>query len=498
MRDYRISDCASSLTACVICKDARGQKLAHLLAERFSEVYWMASESNFSRFFAGDTEGTILSSRKIPNRVNGIFFHSSDEQLLQKIDIQADFVFEFNSPGTPIKKPGNIRILKQTAPYFAIDADDVQEVAQYLRGHRQVLPRMCYEPIEASLALWLLCQSFLAAHQNNKNYHHQRNWWLQGLGYGLDSDTLSHEVSHLRHELRSEWLQGQNRSTSMQPIESLLDSFRTFGESSPVIVSEMVEKAYHALADQFHYPTQPVPAVYDSACGFQNILWLSEDRLAAAAAIAISTLFNLPAVNGQSCSSSKIPPSYLLVVSKSTIRQVPKKRLNGFRGPILVIASEPFSVLKQQYRVLRFGQGTHAAFNPTQSLADLPELISDLVPLEPENLSFLQMDLRESQNIYQQHVLPCVERLKAPRENFSEDIDYLQQIIKRLRVKTPVACHEIVTISDESASLQRHFCLAVAELGNPENYNDGLKRLSNAFEAWHEKVSATGESFVFA
>jgi hypothetical protein len=511
MQDLVMSELPQPLTAYVVCKDARGQKLAHLLTDQFSEVYWLASDSDCSRFLEGETEGLALPSRSAPNRVNAIFFHSSDERLLKSAGMKADFVFEFNSPGTPLEKPGITRILRQTAPYFAIRVEDVREVAQYIQGQRQMLPIMCYRPLEAIPALWLLCQSFVAAAQNEKVYVCQPQWWLQGLGIRADSDRVTLDIEDFHKKLRQEWPQGQDSQASLQPVNRLIESCLPLDlskspkkPSGKSIDSMVVDDAHQAIAKQFKYPIQTAQSEFNLAYSYQAILFIQQDRLAATTATVIGFLQNIPALPWEPGDSRKIPPDILLVVTKAAIVNVPQLRLNGFRGPVLVVASEPFSVLKQQHRVLRFGQGAHTTFGPPWSLANLPEILNPLIPLEPENLALLQAELREAKKTYQESLLPCLERLQLPGRPLPEDMEQLQTLIGKLRVRTPFVCHEIVTISGETAQLQQHLEQAVAELqpvdelNYKNSYSQGLQRLTEAFTVWHAKVSASGEVFSFA
>jgi len=502
-----MSESSQPLTAYVVCKDARGQKMAHLLTDQFSEVYWLASDSDYSRFLEGETEGLGIPSRIAPKQVNAIFFHSSDERLLKSTELQADFVFEFNSPGTPLEKPGIIRILRQTAPHFALQVKDIREVAQYIQGRRQTLPGMCFYPLEVVPALWLLCQGFVTAAQNERAHVSQPKWWLQGLGLRADSDMVSIDIEDLCKRLRQEWPQGQDSQASYQPINRLIESFSSLNfRASPTatVDSVVVSDAYQAIAKQFQYNTQAAQSKFDLVYPCQATLFIQEDCLAAATATVIGSLQNIPSLLWAPNDSRKIPPNILLVVTKATMVNVPKLRLNGFRGPVLVVASEPFSVLKQQHRVLRFGQGAHTTFGPPWSLVSLPEILNPLIPLEPENLALLQAELYEAKKTYQKSLLPCLERLQSHGRPSPEDMEKLQRLIGKLRVRTPFVCHEVVTISGETAQLQQHLEQAVADLqpvdesAYTSNYSQGLQRLTEAFTVWHAKVSASGEDFGFA
>lgn len=500
MQKFDVFDSRQTLTAFVVCKDVRGRKLSHLLTGQFSEVFWMASESDFSYFQSGNTDGKAIPSRKTPKKVDAIFFHSSDARLLQLITIDASKIFEFNSPGTPTEKSDFLCILRPTAPSFCIQSEDIREIAQYLKGERQTLPSMCLPTLtlEASPALWLLCQSFLASKERKKVAEACADWWLRGLGFKEDGVVSAEKTSKFHQRLQNEWLQGKNRQASLEAINKLVCAF-TLSESKHISSStfrELVEIAVLDLAEQFRFKSfEDLPRATPSS-SLQYALWAGPDTLSSAAATSLSNLLGIPAQGF----SSELEVSFsslntLLVVTKTTIGRVPQLRLKGFRGPVVVVSTEPFSVLKQHHRVLRFGQGSHATFGPPWDLANLLLAVNSLVPIEPENLVMLQAELRKAQNVYQQKLMPCLEKLKTPGKALNKDIAQLQELIGRLRVTTPVACHELVEISKEKAPLQWHLQQSVNELSQPDHYEYGLQRLNDAFQAWHEKVSGTGEFF---
>lgn len=238
-----------------------------------------------------------------------------------------------------------------------------------------------------------------------------------------------------------------------------------------------------------------------------------ESVVALAAATAISTLLDIDQIllmtYGQKNQDDlteapvKLPKQSVLVLSQAQINQLAGLRLRGFSGAVLVLSTEPFHALKAKYKILRWGQGSHEACQSPWELSALIEAVTELVPLEPENLKMLQKELKAPERWFQRQVVPCLKRLEKQQGNLADRKRYqarqdaiasLSTIIEKLRSDTPVVCHAVVEIAGRSAQIQQHFQILIEAIAQSQADDaTQIALLRQVFEQWRILTLDGGE-----
>jgi hypothetical protein len=478
------------INACVICKDDdRRLKWIQALLNRFIQVYGI-SQSGYRVFSKKDPLGTILEAGELPKQVDVILFHSSDAALWENSQIKGRSHFEFNAPGTPPVRAEVTRILRQTAPAFTIQASDIDQLADYVTQTRSSLPLMCCPQLEALPALLSLCQAHLQIQGQSESAESLH--WVDALDL---TDLAPQRLDQLRQVLVTEWqlFTGHSLPTA---IDGLLDAI---SQPRQAIAPTLVAAAYASLTELNSFAAESSLDSADElpsepAGETKTILAVRGNVASSAVASTLSTLLHLP----QKVLDSDYPPrdwqffrQAILVLAESQVMStLARFRAQGFSGSVLVISNQPFDQIKRNYRVLRFGQGSHDAFAAPWLISSLLEKASQLVPMEPENLEFLQNEIAAPRDLYDEKIAPCLHDLKAAG---SEQRDQIEEIVEQVRARTPVACHAIVTIANEQKQVQQHLQSALAMMENPQEYEQGRYRLEKAFDAWHERVTLVTE-----
>lgn len=479
------------ITACVICKDEdRRLKWIHSLLSRFIQVYGI-SQSGYRAFSSEDLQGTILEAGELPEQVDVILFHSSDAALWENSPLKGQYNFEFNAPGTPPVRAEVTQILRQTAPAFTLQSSDIDQLADYITQNRSNLPIMCCPPLEALPALLSLCQAYLLTQGQSELA--EPLYWLEALDLAnLDPQRLD----KLRQVLAAEWQLFTGRSLTAA-MEGLLDAI---SRPRQTIAPTLVAAAYASLTDLELFAAESLLELSDElspvemAGATKTILAVGGNVASSAVASTLATLLHLP----QQVLDSNHPPrdwqflrqAILVLAENQVMSTLALFRAQGFSGSVLVISNQPFAQIKRNYRVLRFGQGSHDAFEAPWSFSSLLDRVSQLVPMEPENLEFLQNEIAAPKDLYDEKIAPCLQNLRAAG---SEQRDQIEEIVEQVRARTPVACHAMVTIANEQKQVQQHLQSALAMMENPQQYDQGKYRLEKAFDAWHERVTLVTE-----
>ncbi|WP_392534737.1 hypothetical protein [Nostoc sp. C117] len=453
----------------------------------FTEVYIIQSSSDYRKFTVSDTEGVMIPQRKLPSSFSAVFFHSSDEHILHDCHLTSNCIFEFNTPGTPQIKEGIFPILRQTAPNFAIKSKDIEEIFNYLIGQRENLPSICYQSQEILPALLLLCQSYISIYSQDTKVS-RSSWWLKGLGGSKDAQQHYHYLEQL---LNSEWITPRTNNVYKDAVDTLMKNiFKSpsflFSEAS--ITPQTVRSAYKVIGDKLDI--QPTKLVTNSIqTPFTWIVAVKSSLVSTSVATALSTLLGIPQLfleENEHWHKLKSLKQSICIIPENQIELLPKLRLKGFSGAVLVLSSIPFSTLKQQHRVLRFGQGSHDCCESPWMLSILLEKVKELVPLEPENFKFLHKELRASQKLSDKQITSCLEDIKhlknLPQED-SQKIQEIEKTLQKLMSDARVACHTIVTIGQESRPLQQHFQVALDEISicDRQQRQKAINRLEEAF-----------------
>ncbi|MBN3957452.1 hypothetical protein [Nostoc sp. NMS8] len=487
------------LIACVICRDTRNYLWAKALLNHFAEVYIIASNSDYRKFHNGDTEGVIIPESKLPTFVDAIFFHSSDELLWRSCNVNSQHIFEFNTPGTPEVKEGILPILRPTAPDFLIQLKDIEEIADYVTGKSLKLPLICCKTLELLPALSLLSQTYLAVYSQQEKVWHP-SWWLNGLGI---SEYSQKQADYLMSLLDSEWQITRRNNSDKQNVATLIHQIASSTTSEKRITLNMVVEAAQALNTQLCL--QPIDSFLSKIKSqFSSILAFKGSLTSVATATIISTLINIPTLffdENEHLYNWKTFKKSVIIMTESQLAYLPMLRLENFSGAVLVLTSTPFSLLKQQYRVLRFGYGSHDSLGNYWLLPDLLNKIAELVPLEPENFKLLHKELQAMQKIRNNQITSCIENiqyLKDLRYQDNQKIKEIEKAVEQWRSDARVACHTVVKIGDESQQLQQHFQTALNNISIQDNEQryQAISRLEEAFNHLKDLLQSTGEKFI--
>ena len=487
------------LTACVICRDNRNSLWAKALLNNFAEVYIIASNSDYRKFNHSDTEGVIIPKSKLPTFIDAIFFHSSDEQLWRSCNLNSQHIFEFNTPGNPEVKEGILPILRPTAPNFAIKLQDIEEIADYVTGKSLSLPLICCKTLELLPALSLLSQTYLAVYSQQQEVWHP-SWWLNGLGI---SEYSQKQADYLINLLDSEWQITRRNNSDKQDVATLIHHIASSTLSEKQINPNIVVAADQVLNTQLCLQSIDL-VVRKIKSQFNTILAFRDSLTSVATASVISTLNNIPTLfidENEHLHKSKAFKQSVIIMAENQLKHLPMLRVENFSGAVLVLTATPFSLLKQQYRVLRFGHGSHDCFGSSWVLPDLLNKIAELVPLEPENLKLLQKELQAMQKIRNNQITSCLENIKYLKNLSHEDdqrIKDIENASEQWRADARVACHTVVKIGNERQQLQQHFHPALNNLSIQDNEQryQAISRLEEAFNHLKDLLQSTGEKFI--
>ncbi len=227
------------------------------------------------------------------------------------------------------------------------------------------------------------------------------------------------------------------------------------------------------------------------------ILAIKDSPSAIAAATVLSNLLsiNRQLIEPQSIQKSlRLPKQSVLIITESQLNYLATLRLHGFAGAVLLLSSNTFTSVKKKHRLLRSGAGSHDGCDFPWKLADLLAKISELVPLEPENLEMLQKELKAPEKWLQRQVKPRLKRLQQSQENFLDELDEIAIIIGQVREETPAACHVIVEIEGYSAQIQQHFQQTVEQMRQAQKPEKAtIARLQQIFEQWQKIVLGSEE-----
>lgn len=506
----------SNLTVMVVCNDDRNDTWIQLLFSKVANLY-MVKASQVRHFALNDFKGRALPFRRLPEFVDAILVHHSDMKILNNLPIESRYIFEFNTPGNSHRQPNAIPIYRQTFPQFTITPSDIDELIAFLSGQRPELPAMC-EPVytpDLLPALLLLCQQHqeLIREDGPASIVNQPKWWLDSLGL-LEHDDLNQGAYQTALKcLQEEWQRSKRPGISRIDVDRLLAQLATeqptgFAITPSDVTCQVVINAYKSLQGIVGLPTEdqnlrPLDNITELP---PAILAIAGSYLTAASAQILALRFKSqqPAIerhllNLQDLDNfSKDLRNATLILTASQIAHLPTLRTQDFAGPVLVLALDSFSDLKGTHRVLRFGQGSHAALTLPFSRNALLNIASDLVPMQPENLRYFQNEMRAISQIYQQRIVPYLQKLEQADQDTAL-LNEVANVIQELRAQTPFACHTLVTIENEHLQIQQHLRKALANLEAQQEPQSAVAYLKTAFAQWYQLVkSAAGERLKLA
>lgn len=485
-----------SLVACVICEGDRGSEWAKLLTKHFRKVYVISSNSNCSVFSPDSKQGKSIPCKQLPSLIDVVLFHTGNENLWFKSKLKTRYTFEFNKVGSPCTRQGEkiYSIQRQTCP-FDIYESDIEELFEYIVGSRKLLPTMCFPRLEVSPAIFSLCQEYLVA--QDKSEVVQSLHWLEVLDCLQDAIPNQQRLHKLQQDLTREWKLVASDDHLSTSLSKLLEAI---SQPESVISLPVVTDAYSVLASKLALPTvellhQSLPAKLPPFEA-KTILALKGNPASMAVADVLSRLLCIPRqiINpaNQLLDWKSLRRSILVLAESQVVSKLANLRSQGFSGAVLVVSTQPFAQIKRNYRVLRFGQGSHDAFEQPWSLSSLLAKAIELVPMEPENLQFLQNEIKAPEHLYEQKIEPSLKRLREP-DGSPKNLVEAEAVVEQVRAATPVACHAMVTIAGEQKQVQQHLQAALTMLEDHGQYWQGIQRLEKAFEAWRERVTLVTE-----
>jgi hypothetical protein len=476
----------------VICEGDRGLEWGRLLARQFSKVYVIASKSSCSLFHSSTQHYKSVPCEQLPSFVDVVLFHTGNENLWRNFGLDTKYTFEFNKIGSPsIRKQEDVHpIQRQTLPLDIYD-DDIEELFEYVAKSRSLLPTMCFPQPEALPAIFTLCQAYLTIKERVKVVNPL--YWLEALDCLQDGKPDRQGVIRFRQALTCELgLIGADDDL----YYALYQLLETISQINQLINLSIITDAYFALAERLGISSIEVTSVEIPFTNMKAILCFTGSPAGMTVATVLSTLLDIPK---QAIDSSNCHPDWqalretILVLSESqVVSTLANCRSKGFSGAVLVVSGKSFQKIKRNYRVLRFGEGSHNTFEQPWSLSSLLEKVSDLVPMEPENLRFLQNEINASAYLYEEKVAPSLKRLKT-LDNKLQSLVEVQEAVKAMTTETPVACHAMVTIGNEKKQVQQHLQIALEMLEDHKRYQQGIQHLEKAFEAWRERIALVTE-----
>lgn len=345
----------------------------------------------------------------------------------------------------------------------------------------------------------LLCQAYIAVYSQQKEILYS-SWWLNGLNIWDDNQV---QVNYLMSLLDSEWEITRRNNSDKEYVTTLIHHIVSSTISKQPIPLSMVVAAAQVLNPQMCL--QPIDLFLQKIKPqFNSILAFKGSLASAATATVISKLIDIPSLfidENEHLHHGKTFRKSLIIITETQLKYLPILRLGNFSGAVLVLTSTPFSLLKQQYRILRFGYGSHDCIGSYSVLPDLLNKIAELLPLEPENLQLLQKELQTMQKTKSNQITFCLENLKYLKNLPYEDKQTIKEIetaIEQLRADARVACHTVVKIGNEDKQLQQHFQTALnnIRIQDQEKKSEAISRLEEAFHHLKYLLQSTGEKFI--
>lgn len=494
-------------TICIICNDERAKKWGFELARtgNFSHVYMVLSDYDFQELLPGESDGSLLTEDQLPSSLSGILFHSSNVELWHSLNLTADHIFEFNTPGDPREKGGILPIRRQTAPYFNIREQDIAEISDYITNKQTKLPLCCTKTVQPQVlpSLVGLFQLYFNYLENKGTVAESfwRNAWEKHLTPESSSEALKQWIYQLEREWQYDyWNLTGHSDSDKAPVNSFLKAFFTDLSS---ISSALITEAYAALKDKLSFTNGQALLQTNKPDSMQAVITRNGDPASHILSSLLASLWEVPvqSVELKEEEIKQIPDDSLLILNESQINDLKPLRLCGFSGAVLVISGEPFHILKKRHRVLRFGQSSHKSFPAPWNLEKLFNDLKDVIPLAPENLEFLQQELGASTQLCKSHVEPCLkllDQINISGQAEIQEISKLENAAIEIRAQLPVACHANLTIKtsngEEHLQIQEHFQDALKKLrsGTIDQIRSGVEQFEKALsqlqfyvlEAW--------------
>jgi hypothetical protein len=145
--------------------------------------------------------------------------------------------------------------------------------------------------------------------------------------------------------------------------------------------------------------------------------------------------------------------------------------------------------LRAQYRILRWGHGSHDACKYPLAIEDLLFRVDKLLPLQAENFRMLQAELKSAPNDLLARVTKSLARLQKSAGKDMQAVKSIDEAIQFISKHTPVAFHADVRIGGRNAQLQEHLRFYLNETTTPAQLDEAIDGLKQTFEAWRDVVS---------
>jgi hypothetical protein len=495
------------LTIVIMCNDERGDTLVGLLQPKVANLYLLKS-GGCRQFTPTDPVGLSMPRHQVPLAADALLFHSVDRKHWDDLPLQPTLVFEFNTPGTPLPKTGVLPVYRQTFPHVAITPGDIDELLDYIAHPQAILPRICQPlpTLDLLPALHLLCQWVLHPPSGQiEDNGCAPHWWLKKLGLLTPAGVDQPACQRLFAQYPQEGGQPEQADPPHPGIHRLLthllpirdDGYVLGADSVPLDIVQAADRDLQQRLGDTKPQEMDEPA--DDREDIHAILSVQVSTpqgsflTTTAAALLAEQLGIVHHALALASDALIVSPDYQkspLLLSDRQITCLPTLRKHGFAGAVLVLSPSSFAILKQNHRVLRFGQGSHDALIIPFRLEDLRAKLETLVPMEPQNLRFLQDELTAIKELYDREILPCLESLE--QSNDDRALAEVSTLLEKLRSKTPVACHTLVTIGEDTQQIQHHLRQALQQLQqSPDDQSRNYNYLKAAFAQWHDLVQST-------
>ncbi len=230
----------------------------------------------------------------------------------------------------------------------------------------------------------------------------------------------------------------------------------------------------------------------------ETILAIEDSLAGVAAATVLSTLLNVDVQLPKSediHQSLQLPRKSVIILTESQLRYLAALRRQGFAGAVLVLASKPSSKVIEKHRILRFGDKSHIVCESPWVLSALLTNIVKLIPLQPENLGYLQSELEIPANRLEQEVIPHLKNLQKGNCNQKVELEKIEESFNTLLQSTPVARHQLFNPQDpHSDQIQQKFKFLIDEMRSSEDYGKkNVALLQKIFDRWCKSVLDMGE-----
>jgi hypothetical protein len=185
----------------------------------------------------------------------------------------------------------------------------------------------------------------------------------------------------------------------------------------------------------------------------------------------------------------------LLLPEEHLFNYLPRFRLNGYSGAVVVLSFKSFPALRQCYPILNAQHGSHTAWGPPWEISTLLEQITNLYPINPGNFENLQKVLHLRITSCDTDIASLLRHLQDLEQNYSQTtLSRINESFCTLLDQTVTARHKLLTFNDDTTSIAGHFSRLVQAIDQAQTITpEQADRLRIVFKTWQEDVHRTAE-----